>query len=316
MKIAMLYSRVRAEEKLLIREMEGRGLDFDLIDVRKIQLRLDSRADWEQYDVVLERCVSHSRALATLQILNGWGVPTVNTAHVAEVCGSKLNTSVALEAHGVATPEVRIAYTQQSAIEAIEEMGYPVVLKPAIGSWGRLLTKVNDRESAEAILEHKETLGNYLHSIFYIQQYVPKAEGRDIRSFVVDDETICAISRTSAHWITNTARGGQSAAYPVTDIVDELSRGAARAVGGGTVAVDLFEDTDGNWSVNEVNYTMEFRNSIKPTGVNIPGKIVDYVVRVGEEGIRYSVNDIQSNGHRTPNTEYRTPNTNGVPANA
>ena len=281
MRVGMLYSRVRAEEKLLVREMEQRGLDFDLIDVRKVQLRLGDSAEWRNYDVILERCVSHSRALATLQILNGWGIATVNTAHVAEVCGSKLNTSVALERAGVPSPEVRIAYTQQSALEAIEEMGYPVVLKPAIGSWGRLLTKVNDRESAEAILEHKETLGNYLHSIFYIQQYVEKAAGRDIRSFVVGDETICAISRTSDHWITNTARGGQSAAYPVTDIVDQLSRDAAAAVGGGTVAVDLFEDADGNWSVNEVNYTMEFRNSIKPTGVNIPGKIIDYVLEVG-----------------------------------
>ncbi len=282
MKIGMLYSRIRAEEKLLIREMERRRLDFEMIDVRKIQLRLDDRSDWEKYDVILERCVSHSRALATLQILNGWGIATVNDAHVAEVCGSKLNTSIALQQHGVPSPEVRIAYTQESALEAIEEMGYPIVLKPAIGSWGRLLTKVNDRESAEAILEHKETLGNYLHAIFYIQQYVQKAAGRDIRSFVVGDETICAISRTSEHWITNTARGGQSAAYPVTGIVDELSRAAARAVGGGVVAVDLFEDVDGNWSVNEVNYTMEFRNSIKPTGVNIPAKLIDYVVEVAE----------------------------------
>lgn len=283
MRVGMLYSRVRAEEKLLINELKSRDIELDLIDVRKIQLNLDQRGEWEQYDVVLERCVSHSRALATLQILNGWGIPTVNTAHVAEVCGSKLNTSVALSANGVTCPEVRIAYTPESALEAIEEMGYPVVLKPAIGSWGRLLTKVNDREAAEAILEHKNTLGNYLHSIFYIQQYVEKKEGRDLRTFVVDDETICAISRTSEHWITNTARGGRSANFPMLDIVDDLSRQAARAVGGGVVAVDLFEDVEGNWSVNEVNYTMEFRNSIKPTGVNIPAKMVDYVLKVGEQ---------------------------------
>ena len=283
MKIGMLYSRVRAEEKLLIRELESRSnVDLEMIDVRKIQLRLDQREAWEKYDVVLERCVSHSRALATLQILNGWGIPTVNTSHVAEVCGSKLNTSVALVAAGVPSPEVRIAYTPESALDAIEEMGYPVVLKPAIGSWGRLLSKINDREAAEAILEHKNTLGNYLHSIFYIQEYVNKAEGRDIRSFVVDDETICAISRTSEHWITNTARGGRSGVWSVPGIVDELSRAAAAAVGGGVVAVDLLEDVDGNWTVNEVNYTMEFRNSIKPTGVNIPGKIVDYTIKLGE----------------------------------
>ncbi len=284
MKVGMLYSRVRAEEKLLIKELQSRDIELDLIDVRKIQLNFDERGEWEQYDVVLERCVSHSRALATLQILNGWGIPTVNTAHVAEVCGSKLNTSVALASHGVPTPETRIAYTPESALEAIEEMGYPVVLKPAIGSWGRLLSKVNDREAAEAILEHKNTLGNYLHSIFYIQQYVDKAHSQDLRTFVVDDVTICAISRSSEHWITNTARGGQSGNYPITPIVDDLSRRAAAAVGGGLVAVDLLEDQDGNWTVNEVNYTMEFRNSIKPTGVDIPARMVDYVLKVGEQG--------------------------------
>ncbi len=284
MRIGMLFGRVRAEEKLLLQEMQARNIDFEMIDDRKIQLNLHDRAEWEQYDVILERCVSHSRALATLQVLNSWGIPTVNTARVAEVCGSKLTTSIALTTHGVPTPEVRIAFTPESALEAIEEMGYPVVLKPAIGSWGRLLSKVNDREAAEAILEHKNTLGNYLHSIFYIQQYVEKAAGRDLRTFVVDDVTICAISRSSEHWITNTARGGQSANYGLTPIVDELSRAAARAVGGGVVAVDLLEDSAGNWTVNEVNYTMEFRNSIEPTGVNIPGKIIDYVLKVGEIG--------------------------------
>ncbi len=282
MKIGMLYSRIRAEEKLLINEIESRGVDFDLIDVRKIQFNLTDRANWEAYDVILERCVSHSRALATLQILNGWGVPTVNTAQVAEICGSKLSTSIALTAKNVPTPEVRIAYTPEAALEAIEEMGYPVVLKPAIGSWGRLLSKVNDRESAEAILEHKNTLGNYLHSIFYIQQYIEKSGGQDLRTFVVDDVTICAISRSSEHWITNTARGGQSANYPITPIIDHLSRAAAEAVGGGSVAIDLLQDQAGEWTVNEVNYTMEFRNSIKPTGVNIPAKMVDYLLKVGE----------------------------------
>ncbi len=282
MKVGMLHSRIRAEEKLLINEIKSRGVDLALIDVRKSQFNLNDRSEWEQYDVILERCVSHSVALATLQILNSWGIATVNTAKVAEVCGSKLATSVALVSNGVPTPEVRIAYTPEAALLAIEEMGYPVVLKPAIGSWGRLLSKVNDRESAEAILEHKSTLGNYLHSIFYIQQYVEKAHGQDLRSFVIDDVTVCAISRSSAHWITNTARGGQSENYPVTPIVDELSRAAAAAVGGGTVAVDLLEDQDGNWTVNEVNYTMEFRNSITPTGVNIPACMVDYLLAVGE----------------------------------
>ncbi len=157
-----------------------------------------------------------------------------------------------------------------------------MVLKPSVGSWGRLLAKVNDREAAEALVEHKQTLGSYQHGIFYIQAFVDKP-GRDIRSFVIGGATVAAIRRYSAHWITNTARGGRAEACPITDEVDALSVAAARAVGGGVVAVDLIETADGGLLVNEVNHTMEFRNSIEPTGVDIPGKVVDYLLTVGAE---------------------------------
>ena len=205
----------------------------------------------------------------------------MNTFDVANTCGDKLLTSAALVRHGVPTPRTMVAFTPESALEAIEALGYPVVMKPAIGSWGRLLARVNDRDAAEALLEHKVTLGSFHHGAFYIQEYVNKP-GRDIRSFVVGDETICAIYRNSEHWITNTARGGQASNCPVTPELDEISRAAARAVGGGVVAIDLFE-TERGLLVNEVNYTMEFRNSIDTTGVNIPGKVADYVITVGRQ---------------------------------
>ena len=281
MKIGILYSRIRVEEKLLVQTMEACGLSYDLIDVRQALFDLHNPEPWRRYDVILERCLSHTQALGALQILESWGIPCVNNAQVAQVCGSKLETSLALVRTGVPTPMTQIAFTTGAALTAIEAMGYPVVLKPAVGSWGRLLAKVNDGEAAEAILEHKEMLGSYHHSVVYIQEYVDKPD-RDIRSFVVGDETICAITRHSAHWITNTARGGHAQNCPVTPEIDELSRAAAMAVGGGVVAVDLLETRDGSLLVNEVNYTMEFRNSIAPTSVDIPGRIVDHVVAVGE----------------------------------
>ncbi len=280
MKAGILYSRIRAEEKLLIQAFEAKGVDFEMVDVRNAIFNLDNHDEWTKYDVIVERCVSHSRAEAALQILGAWGIPCVNNAQVAQVCGSKLQTSLALVDAGVPTPKVKIACTPETAVDAIEELGYPAVLKPAVGSWGRLLAKVNDREAAEAILEHKSTLGSYHHSIFYIQEYVNKPD-RDLRTFVVGDETICGITRHSAHWITNTARGGQAENCPITPEIDELSRAAAAAVGGGILAIDLLETETGELLVNEVNYTMEFRNSIKPTGVDIPARMVDYVLQVG-----------------------------------
>ncbi|MEZ4505026.1 MAG: lysine biosynthesis protein LysX [Thermomicrobiales bacterium] len=278
--VTVLMSRVRVEEKLLLTELEKRGVAINRIDDREITLDLDHPN--LQTDVVLERAVNHLRALYALRVYNDWGIPTVNTYDVANTCGDKLLTTAALMRHRVPSPRTIIAFTPESALEAIETMGYPVVLKPAVGSWGRLLAKVNDRDAAEALLEHKVTLGSFHHGAFYVQEYVNKP-GRDIRTFVVGDETICGIYRASKHWITNTARGGEASNCPITPEIDEVSRAAARAVGGGVVAIDLFE-TDRGILVNEVNYTMEFRNSIDTTGVNIPSKIVDYVISVGEDG--------------------------------
>lgn len=277
--IGMLLSRVRVEEKLLLRSFEERGVPVTVLDDRELVFDLHGADRWRHFDVVLERCINHSRALCALRILNDFGVATVNSYGVALVCGNKLETTSALVRHGVPTPRCKIAFTPEAALQAIEEIGYPVVLKPAVGSWGRLLSKLNDRDAAEAILEHKETLGSYHHSIFYIQEYVDKP-ARDIRSFVVGEETIGAIYRYSDHWITNTARGGRAENCPVSPEIDRLSRAAAQAVGGGVVAIDLLETQDGRVLVNEVNYTMEFRNSIAVTGVDIPGRVVDYVLRV------------------------------------
>ncbi len=279
-RVGVLMSRVRLEEKLLIEELHRRRVEPVVLDDRVLVFPLEHPLNLG-VDVVLERAIQHSRALYALKVLGQWGIPTVNTFEVADVCGNKFLTTLALLRDGVPTPRTRIAFTQESALQAIEELGYPAVLKPVVGSWGRLLSKVNDRDAAEALLEHKDVLGTYIHSIFYIQEYVPKPE-RDIRSFVVGDECICAIYRTSRHWITNTAQGGVASNCPVTPEIAELSLRASQAVGGGVVAVDLLESPEG-LLVNEVNYTMEFRNSIETTGVNIPAQIVEYVLKVGRE---------------------------------
>ncbi len=278
MKVGFLHSLIRKDEKFLIEEFNRRkNVELVMIDDRKLSFTIGK--DSFGLDVVIERSINHSRALHSIELYESAGVKCVNNSRVATVCGDKLLTSIELGKQNVPQPEVRVAFTEESALQAIEEMGYPVVLKPAVGSWGRLLSKINDKDAAESILEHKTILGSYHHSIFYIQKYVEK-NGRDIRSFVVGDECIAAIYRTSPHWITNTARGGEATNCPVTNEIAEISVKAAHAVGGGVVAIDLFESDEGIL-VNEVNYTMEFKNSIATTGVDIPAKIVDYVLLVG-----------------------------------
>ncbi len=273
MRIGLLHSLIRKEEKLLIEAFKKLGVDPIMIDDRKLILDFHTAPP---VDILVERSINHSRALHALRLFESAGVRCVNSHHVSQVCGDKLLTTAALTENGIAQPECRVAFTEDSALEAIEELGYPVVLKPAVGSWGRLLSKINDRDAAETVLEHKTVLGSYHHSIFYIQQYVEKQD-RDIRSFVVGDECIAAIYRSSEHWITNTARGAIASKCEVSNEVAEISVAAAKAVGGGIVAVDLFESEQG-LLVNEVNYTMEFRNSIDTTGIDIPSVVAGYVI--------------------------------------
>ena len=278
MRIGILHSLLRKEEKFLLQEFRSRKeVELVMVDVRELTFNLGKNSF--DIDVVLERCINHSRALHAIKLFESEGITCVNNYTVAMICGDKLLTSDAMSVHKVPQPEVRVAFTEKSALSAIDEIGYPVVLKPAVGSWGRLLAKIQDRDAAESLLEHKTTLGTYHHSIFYIQEYIEKRRRRDIRSFVVGDDCIAAIYRTSEHWITNTARGGVATNCPVTDEIRDISMKAAGAVGGGIVAVDLFETGEG-YLVNEVNYTMEFKNSIDTTGVNIPKLIVDHVIKV------------------------------------
>ena len=280
MDIGFLHSIIRKDERLLLDELRQQSnINIVMLDDREIDFIIGKNK--YDIDIILERCINHSRALHSLRLFESLGITCINSFKVGNTCGDKLLTTVALAEHKVPQPEVRVAFTQESALRAIEEMGYPVVLKPAVGSWGRLISKVNDRDAAESLLEHKRILGSYHHSIFYIQKYVEK-NGRDIRSFIVGDECIAAIYRTSNHWITNTSRGGIASNCPLTAELREISLQAAEAVGGGVAAIDLFETPDG-LLVNEVNYTMEFKNSIDTTGVNIPKKIVDYVLEVARK---------------------------------
>jgi [lysine-biosynthesis-protein LysW]--L-2-aminoadipate ligase len=275
-RVALLCSRVRVEEKLLREALVRRGADVERVDDR--QVVFDLSAPWHDVDVVLERSLSQRNGLAALQVFESWGLPAVNRYAVSALCADKLATSAALTGGSVPTPRTVVAFTREAALEAAEHIGYPVVLKPVIGSWGRLLARINDRDAAEALFEHKATLGSPEHSVFYLQEHCNKP-ARDIRVFVIDGEPVCAVYRESEHWITNTARGGRTSNCRVTPDIAGLSRRASAAVGGGVLAVDLLEDGD-RLLVSEVNAGMEFRNSIDVTAVDIPGHVADFVLRV------------------------------------
>lgn len=281
MRLAVLISQVRLEEKLIFAAAQERGIDLVKVHDRDLILDLGC-PQFPDVDLVLDRSLVHSRAEYTLRFLHDLGIPTINAYEATITCDNKFLTTMVLRRAGIPTLHTVIAYTPQSALEAIERLGYPVVLKPPVGSWGRLLAKINDREAAEAVLEHKEILGSYHHSIFYIQEYIPKPGG-DIRAFVIGDRVIGASYRSSDHWITNVARGAQTSPYRVTSEVEEIALRSARAVGGQILGVDLIETEEG-LKVIEINTGAEFKGLVEATGVDVPGAIVDYALQVA--GVR------------------------------
>jgi [lysine-biosynthesis-protein LysW]--L-2-aminoadipate ligase len=277
--VGLLYSRIRRDEKLLLSELRDRGHDVTKIDVRKEQFNISAApAVFDDVDVVLDRCLATSRSLYITRFLDAYGVPVVNSSETAELCADKVKNSLALEAAGVPTPNTTVAFTTDAALEAIEAFGYPCVLKPVVGSWGRLMAKIDTRDAAEAILEHKATLGHYEHKVFYVQEFVEKP-GRDIRVLAVDGEPVAAMTRSSEHWLTNAAKGGTTNAFELDDRALELVERASEAVGGGLLGVDLMEvGTDGDeYTVHEVNHTVEFKALNDATDVDVPARVVDWL---------------------------------------
>ncbi len=276
MNVGVLYSRIRRDEKLLLSELRDRGHEVTKIDVRKERFGIhEPPAAFDGVDIVVDRCLATSRSRYVTRFVDAYDIPVVNEPETAAICADKARNSLALAEADVPTPATEITFTKEAALESIESFGYPCVLKPVIGSWGRLMAKIDSKDAAEAILEHKETLGHYEHKVFYIQEFVEKP-GRDIRVVATDGEPVAAMARTSDHWLTNAARGAKTEAIDVSDEMADLVKRASDAVGGGLLGIDLMETGD-SYTVHEVNHTVEFKALNEVSDVDVPAAVVDWL---------------------------------------
>jgi [lysine-biosynthesis-protein LysW]--L-2-aminoadipate ligase len=261
---------------MIIDAAKQNQIELKLFDTNRIPIEVTSDHGSNGFpDVILQRCISYFRSLHVTAALESLGVTVVNSFKATSICGNKLLASMRFREEKLPTPRTFVAFTEKSALEALEKLGYPAVLKPVVGSWGRLVALIKDEDSAKSIIESRE----YLHpiqQIYYLQERVKRPE-RDIRCYVIGDQVVAAIYRYSpvGDWRTNTALGGQAAKCPVTPELEELSVRAAKAMGGGAFGVDLMETQEG-LTVHEVNHTTEFKNTVRVTGVNIPKLLLDY----------------------------------------
>jgi len=276
--IGLLYDQIRWEEKTVLETAKSRGLDVNLIDAKASIFELTAKEKIPTLgDVILQRCVSYFRGLHLSAVLENMGYTVVNSYNVAEVCGNKLLSTLILSKAKIPTPKTYVAFTPESAVNALDKLGYPALLKPLVGSWGRLIIPLKDKDTAEAIFEEREYMFP-LYQVYYIQEMV-KRPPRDIRIFVVGEEAVAGMYRYSFQEIkTNIARGGKAEPCKITDELRELSLKAAETVGGGILGVDMME-TESGILVHEINHTVEFRGLVSATGVNIPKNIVGYLLR-------------------------------------
>jgi [lysine-biosynthesis-protein LysW]---L-2-aminoadipate ligase len=274
--LAVLASRVRVEEKLLLSALDRRRITYELVDTRAFTLDLDEPIPG--YHGALVREISHYRAYYAACLLEHVGVPAVNDSRAIATCGDKLLTTLALRAAGVPTPGTLIALKPEPALDALSAFGYPAVVKPLIGSWGRLAARLADRETAQAVLEHRAALPGSHSKITYIQRYIDKPD-RDIRGLVAGEEVLGAIYRNSEHWRTSTADAASTvSSCPVTAELAELLIKAGAALGPGCYGIDVLENRDGTLYVNEVNHTPEFHGAVSVLGEGLVDRYLDYVL--------------------------------------
>lgn len=274
-----MYDRIRWEEKTLRDKAKEKGIKAELIDAKSFPVDLSSKKIDKFGDIVLQRCIGYFRGLHFSAILESKGISVINSFHTSLLCGDKLLTSLRLSKAGIPTPKTYVAFSMESALDAISKIGYPVVVKPIIGSWGRLISLVKDSESAEAVFEHREMMNNPLLKIYYIQEFV-KRPPRDIRIISMDDEAVTAIYRssTSDNWKTNVALGAKVSPCKITDEIEEIVVKTSKVLGGGILAIDAMESEDGIL-IHEVNSTIEFKGAATASGKDIGSKILDFVVR-------------------------------------
>jgi [lysine-biosynthesis-protein LysW]--L-2-aminoadipate ligase len=276
--LSILYDTIRWEEKALFDAAKEKNINVKMIDCKNLFINLDKSL--EDYGTVIQRCVSYYRSLHSTAALEGKGVNIINSLNTSIFAGNKLFTHMLLLKKGVPTPFSAVAFSQEATLSLLDERGYPMVIKPTVGSWGRMIAMLKDRDSAEAIIESRDTMYP-IYQVYYLEEFVNRPP-RDIRAIVIGDKVVAAIHRYSgdSQWKTNMALGGRAEELKITKELEDICIKAKEAVQGQIVGVDLMESKESGLVVHEVNNTTEYKNTVRVTGVNIPAMMIDYAIQL------------------------------------
>jgi [lysine-biosynthesis-protein LysW]---L-2-aminoadipate ligase len=280
--LIILYDVIRWEEKALYEAAIKKGVKVENVDCKNVAIDLNDKNSKYRGEVVLQRSIGYFKNVHSTAAFEGLGAQVINPLYAAIMCGNKMYAHMELQKAGIRTPKAVAAFSEGSAMEVLDKIGYPVVIKPTVGSWGRLIALLRDKEAARAIIEDREHMFP-LYQVYYFEEFV-KRPPRDIRAIVVGDRVVAAIYRYSGQgeWKTNMALGGHAEMCPVTNELEDICLKATSAMGGQIVGVDLMESNSQGLLVHEVNNTTEFKNTVRVTGIDIPGLMIDYALGQGK----------------------------------
>jgi len=278
-KVCIVFDRLRTEEKMLQKEAVDLGHDAVMLDAKITQINTDNkRDDYDFGDIVLERCVSYFRGLHITASLEFMDMPVLNKFDVANVCGNKLFMTLLLKKNNIPTPKTYFSFSKEGAAENLEKVGYPLVIKPVIGSWGRGVMQIKDKDTMDAVFEIRDITDSPHDRIYYLQELI-KRPPRDIRVITIGDEAVAAMYRkSSGGFKTNIALGADPELCEITKEMQDMASKASKAMGGGILGVDMMEDEQRGLVVHEVNNTVEFKGLARVAKRNIPKEMIEYAL--------------------------------------
>ncbi|MEU4896752.1 RimK family alpha-L-glutamate ligase [Streptomyces sp. NPDC044780] len=275
--VAVLASRVGVEEKRILTELQRRGVSCEQVDVRT--LWTDTRAPAGRWRLAINREIGFYRSVHTARALQAQGVRVCNSAEATEVCGDKWRSALAFDRAGLPTPRTVLALSPDAALDALDAIGYPAVLKPLVGSWGRMVAFVPDRRTGRTLLEYVAALPHPQSRVVCVQEYI--GGGRELRVLVAGGEPVAAMWRRGADWRGNVALGGRGTYCEPSADAATTAVAAADCVGADIAGVDLIETDDGGVRVLEVNHRVEFAGlqAAAADRVDVAARLVDHVLR-------------------------------------
>lgn len=281
-KLDILFDKLRFEEKALYDTAIKKGLDVRLIDSKALIVDTNDLKNSEKNygDILLQRSISHFRGQFLTLCLELLGYNVINSSRIGEICGNKLLTSMILKKNNIPTPRSFFSFDPDTAINAINENDFthnPLVFKPVIGSWGRGVFPIRNKEIGKIVVEMRQESSSPFSNIYYFQDLVNRPP-RDIRCIMVGDKLVTAVYRYSSEneWRTNVAKGGKAEPIEITSELEELAVKTSKAIGKGILGIDMMEDKQNGLLVHEVNNTVEFKGASSASGINIADVIIEY----------------------------------------